>query len=60
MARKKKSEWVDEVPAVTDTPEQAPNLSVPARVSHTRGVKEFDLKAAHHAWKERHGIDDGW
>ena len=60
MARKKKSEWVAEVPGVTDTPEQLTSPAVPARDSHMRVVKEFDLKAAHHAWKERHGIDDSW
>ena len=58
MARMKKSEQsLDEMPGMTGA--KAEILDVPARprASHLRVVKEFDLKAAHHAWKERNGIE---
>jgi hypothetical protein len=42
-------------PAVTQ-------VSAERRASHNGAVKQFDLKAAHDAWKERNGIglDELW
>jgi hypothetical protein len=65
MPRKKKqSESHDEMPELLDGPvEVIPEIPTATKNPHLRALtKEFDLKAAHHAWKERHGIDpdDMW
>ena len=58
--KKKPEEPLDDIPEMTDTVEEIPEVPAAPRGSHLRVVKEFDLKAAHHAWKERNGIEDGW
>jgi hypothetical protein len=60
MPRKKKSEEPLDPPEMNDAHEAIPTIPSPTRGSHMRVVKEFDLRAAHHAWKERNGIEDGW
>jgi hypothetical protein len=61
MPRTKKSEEaLDDIPEVDGAHEEIPAIAS-KRGSHLRAVtKEFDLRAAHHAWKERNGIEDEW
>jgi hypothetical protein len=60
MPRKKKSEEPLDTPELNGVHEEIPTIPSPTRASHMRVVKEFDLRAAHLAWKERNGIEDGW
>jgi hypothetical protein len=64
MPRKKKNAGsLDEMPAIAAEPLTAiPDVVSSTKTSHLRVVKEFDLRTAHNAWKERNGIDidDRW
>jgi hypothetical protein len=64
MPRKKnRAGSLDEMPAIAVEPHvDVPEVRSSPKSSHLRVVKEFDLRAAHHAWKERNGIDidDRW
>ena len=68
MPRKKKADpsldEMPEMPEMADGPiEDIPEIAPRTKTSSLRAVpKEFDLRAAHNAWKERHGIDtdDTW
>lgn len=59
MPRKKSAASPDEMPELVDGPiEVIPEIPTRTKAPHLRAVtKDFDLKAAHHAWKERNGID---
>lgn len=63
MPRKKRSkDSPATIPETTVAPFESVQMSAPTKGSHLRVVKEFDLRAAHHAWKERNGIesDGSW
>jgi hypothetical protein len=61
-------EELDEMPDYTDAPaEEIPEIPAPKKAgarkkaAFPRAVpKEFDLRAAHQAWKEKNGIEDDY
>jgi hypothetical protein len=57
MPRNRKS--TKSLAEMADAHEEVTHTAAAPRASHLRVVKEFDLRAAHQAWKERHGIDEG-
>jgi hypothetical protein len=58
---KKPVEPLDDMPEVDGAHEHVAVIQSVKHGSPVRSVtKEFDLRAAHHAWKERHGIEDEW
>ncbi len=49
---------MEEVPEIPEVKKPAPRKK--GKSAKAAGLKEFDIRAAHQAWKEKNGIEDDY